>query len=439
MVPRGFRVKTECSIEGESIHYDLVMSGEEEEVKDDTTKRTYAVLRSLSDRRMSSVYIGYGVRQIPEGLYVPIDDGVVIKVVKRRHVADAHHEINVMKSVMEKNVPNCIQLLDCFQDRDNVYLIMPYISGEELLSVVLDSEGLDETRTWYVLRSIIDAMLALKNRCGVAHHDISLDNMIINKKNKIVLIDFGLSLRYCDKKKDFVPRMYKYAGKHNYMAPEIVNSNAYYLDAYAADVWSLGVCLYSMLTCRMLYENTKDILFRKVIKCPRYVRNLLYKQRKDVSCGLRKLVCDMLNPFPECRPTLEEIQNILMAPYENTNIFPPPSPESISSNSISSTATNEDLTKIQCTHDKDSDDSVEDTMMRFGVMGIVPMPYNLNQMIDIIARQVRSCQKIVMTSWTNLTKYFLDHDIKDNDGQTETIYYYSCTKNELHATQVAPS
>ena len=98
-------------------------------------------------------------------------------------------------------------------------------------------------------------------------------------------------------------------GKPGYVAPEVMREEA--CDPFASDVWSLGVCLYAMLTGRPLYRCPQDATFNatthrggvdKVIKI--YEGTLSGQQFSPCA---RALICQMLSSDPRARPTLEEI------------------------------------------------------------------------------------------------------------------------------------
>jgi calcium-dependent protein kinase len=88
------------------------------------------------------------------------------------------------------------------------------------------------------MKGILEAI----NHChanNVVHRDIKPENIMINDEDEPKLIDFGLSKNNSDKKK-----MATVAGTPFYMAPEVLNQNY----TSKADIWSLGVLLYTMVS-----------------------------------------------------------------------------------------------------------------------------------------------------------------------------------------------
>jgi hypothetical protein len=85
---------------------------------------------------------------------------------------------------------------------------------------------------------------------GVAHRDLKLENVLLNAEGKLKLIDFGLSHVYpVNRSTGFVDRskpLRDVCGSKSYAAPEVLAAKGY--DGFAADMWSLGVCLFAMLS-----------------------------------------------------------------------------------------------------------------------------------------------------------------------------------------------
>merc|ERR1719440_1023205 len=99
------------------------------------------------------------------------------------------------------------------------------------------------------LCQLIDGV-AYCHLAGVAHRDLKLENVLLTEGGVLKLIDFGLSHVYprlADKVSiDRTKPLKDVCGSKSYAAPEVLAAKGY--DGFAADIWSLGVCLFAMLS-----------------------------------------------------------------------------------------------------------------------------------------------------------------------------------------------
>ena len=97
-------------------------------------------------------------------------------------------------------------------------------------------------------------------------------------------------------------------GKMAYMAPEVARGTV--RAWYASDVWSLGVCLYSLLTSMRLYGNPGDGAFA-LLQQQGGARRILCHHIGTFGVGISPLaahlIANMLHPVPAERPTLQEV------------------------------------------------------------------------------------------------------------------------------------
>lgn len=93
--------------------------------------------------------------------------------------------------------------------------------------------------------------------------------------------------------------MKTFCGSTSYVAPEIIKHTEY--DGHAADVWSLGVVLYAMLTRTLPFDDDN------VTRLAEKIETANYKTPTDVSSEAVDLICRMLQPNPLKRLTLKDI------------------------------------------------------------------------------------------------------------------------------------
>ncbi|KAL0584991.1 hypothetical protein ABG067_005128 [Albugo candida] len=142
-----------------------------------------------------------------------------------------------------------LQFYDAFIVDQSYYVVMEYCEGGDLLDLLqsMPQHRFPEPIAMRYFRQIVHGLRHLHTQ-NIAHRDISLENILM-KRNQCKICDFGLSTpahRMCSET----------VGKAYYMAPEVVLGEQY--DPAAADVWSLGILLFIMLTGSPLTPSASE-------------------------------------------------------------------------------------------------------------------------------------------------------------------------------------
>ena len=131
---------------------------------------------------------------------------------------------------------------------------------------------------------------------GISHRDLKPENILLDENQNIKLCDFGFGNWKHDGQ-----LMKTFCGSTSYVAPEIIRHTEY--DGHAADVWSLGVVLYAMLTRTLPFDDDN------VTRLAEKIETANYKMATEVSPEAVDLICRMLQPNPIKRFTLKDIIN----------------------------------------------------------------------------------------------------------------------------------
>ncbi|MFT5354331.1 MAG: serine/threonine protein kinase [Polyangiales bacterium] len=155
--------------------------------------------------------------------------------------------------VSQLNHPNICQVMDFGDDDGRLYLVMEYLHGETLSSVVRSAwRGGNRLPLWFCARIIADAARGLhaahelKDRdgktVGLVHRDVSPQNIMVLYDGVGKLMDFGV-VRAEGRLTETAAGTLK--GKFAYMAPEELRGGE---SDKRADIWALGVMLWE-ITC----------------------------------------------------------------------------------------------------------------------------------------------------------------------------------------------
>ncbi|KAF6081674.1 hypothetical protein HJG60_008714 [Phyllostomus discolor] len=131
---------------------------------------------------------------------------------------------------------------------------MEYASRDNLFDHLEQCSRKTEHEARPMFRQMISA-LHYCHRKNIVHRDLKPENILLDDNLNIKVADFGLSRDFTNYKLTTV------CGTFAYMAPEILERQVY--DGPKADVWSLGVILYRMLTGDELFVEDSEA---KVLK-----------------------------------------------------------------------------------------------------------------------------------------------------------------------------
>lgn len=142
--------------------------------------------------------------------------------------------------------PNIIKAYDCFVSRDQVALVLEYFSGQTLSEAVrrAPSHQLSELQAKGLGRLLLRAVDYLHQR-RIVHRDIKGENLLVSHDLRdLRLIDFNVARSLLE------GGALTMTGTHIYAAPEVLNGEP---PSEKADIWSVGVCLFLMLTGYLRY------------------------------------------------------------------------------------------------------------------------------------------------------------------------------------------
>jgi serine/threonine protein kinase len=141
--------------------------------------------------------------------------------------------------------PNIVAVHDVGRAGDFFYFVMEFVDGVNLRQLLRDGQ-LDPAQALRIVPQICDA-LQYAHEEGVVHRDIKPENILLDRKGRVKIADFGLAkLLGRDGENFTLTGSRQVMGTLYYMAPEQVE-RPLEVD-HRADIYSLGVVFYEMLT-----------------------------------------------------------------------------------------------------------------------------------------------------------------------------------------------
>ncbi|KAJ6587159.1 kinase-like protein [Mycena vulgaris] len=241
-----------------------------------------------------------------------------------------------------------VRLYYSFQDRDNLYLVLEYMGGGDLLNLLIERDVFDEGFTRFYVAEMILAIESC-HKHGFIHRDIKPDNFLFDPSGHIKLSDFGLATdlhwahdtsyyeqqrlhllhkhgidledsngiadgrktKRMDRKevellmgggegqggvftwreKNRRKLAYSVCGTNSYMSPEVIRGHGY---SYSCDWWSLGVIMYECLYgFPPFVSNSRHVTRQKILNWKQALR---FPARPQVSHEgvnlMQQLLCE---------------------------------------------------------------------------------------------------------------------------------------------------
>ncbi|MBN2041051.1 MAG: serine/threonine protein kinase [Spirochaetes bacterium] len=139
---------------------------------------------------------------------------------------------------------NIVQVYDHFKEGNSYYIAMEYVDGISLGDLIEKKRYIPNDITMLIFREICKALKYAHDK-SVIHRDIKPENVLISKDGEVKLTDFGIATSK-DAEDDGLTSAGMTLGTPAYMSPEQI-SDTKTVDK-RADIYSMGVVLYKMLT-----------------------------------------------------------------------------------------------------------------------------------------------------------------------------------------------
>lgn len=129
------------------------------------------------------------------------------------------------------------------KDRTKTYMVMEWVEGEHLRQILGPERKLPPERAVRIALGIADALGYIHSH-GIVHRDLKPENIMVDREDRVKLIDFGLAGQEGARRLTFT-KLSKVRGTPEYISPEQVSGKR---GDGRSDIYALGVMLYEMLT-----------------------------------------------------------------------------------------------------------------------------------------------------------------------------------------------
>lgn len=237
------------------------------------------------------------------------------EMLKKNQVGHVRAERDIL---VKANNPWITNLKYSFQDQANLYLVMEYLPGGDLMNLLIKKDILSEEEARFYIAEMVLA-IEMVHSLDYIHRDLKPDNVLLDKDGHIKLTDFGLckhaeirattaDTRYQMKHSDNFNALknilnkkmgykrnrtlaFSTVGTPDYIAPEVFGPKGY---DETVDWWSVGVILFEMLVgYPPFFSDDSSITCQKILH---WKKTLVIPPEANLSVAatdlIRKMICD---------------------------------------------------------------------------------------------------------------------------------------------------
>jgi len=246
-------------------------------------------------------------------------------MIKKDQITHVRNERDVLvesiAAYKNKN-PWVVNLYFSFQDDQFLYLIMEYIPGGDMMTMLIKKDVFTEDQTRFYIAQTVVAIDSI-HQLNYIHRDIKPDNLLFDKDGHIKLSDFGLctglqnnrltalyktlegenkeltkeDLKSLNRKEKIASwktkrrvLAFSTVGTPDYIAPEVFMQKGY---SKECDWWSVGVIMYEMLVGYPPFcSETPQETYRKIMN---YKETLRFPDDTNISKEAKDLICKLLS------------------------------------------------------------------------------------------------------------------------------------------------
>ena len=152
--------------------------------------------------------------------------------------------------------PNIVQVYDWGQTEGKYYIVMELVEGTDLRRYLHFKKGVLDTDRSVIIAHDVALGLGAAHRRGIVHRDVKPQNILVGHDGSIKLTDFGIVSVYKDIDPERLTTTGMTLGTVHYYAPEQAQGE---IVSPAADVYSLGIVMYEMLTGRPPFDGNSPV------------------------------------------------------------------------------------------------------------------------------------------------------------------------------------
>ncbi len=222
-------------------------------VKGQKINDRYEIIRSIGEGGMANVYLA---------LDTILDRRVAVKVLRGDLANDEKFVRRFQREAISASSlshPNIVEMYDVGEDNGNYFIVMEYVEGKSLKSLIKKRGGLTLPEVLDIMLQLTDG-IACAHNSYIIHRDIKPQNILVLDDGRVKITDFGIAQAL---KRGELTETNSVMGSVHYLPPEQANGTG---TTIKSDIYSLGIVMFELLTGKVPFkgENAVEIALKQM-------------------------------------------------------------------------------------------------------------------------------------------------------------------------------
>ncbi|CCD26276.1 protein kinase PKH3 NDAI_0H01020 [Naumovozyma dairenensis CBS 421] len=191
-------------------------------------------------------------------------------IIKESKVKYVTIEKNTLNLLARANHPGIVKLYYTFHDEENLYFVLDYAPGGELLSLLHKMKTFSESWAKHFTVQLVDTLEYIHSQ-GIIHRDLKPENVLLNKEGKLMITDFGAASTSNSSSSSSADDLdnsnnhssSSFVGTAEYVSPELLLYNQC---GFGSDVWALGCMIFQFINGFPPFRGENELkTFEKIV------------------------------------------------------------------------------------------------------------------------------------------------------------------------------
>lgn len=269
--------------------------------KGDKINDRYQIIKTIGEGGMANVYLAQDII---------LNRYVAVKVLRGDLSDDDKFVRRFQREALSASKlahPNIVEMYDVGEDNGNYYIVMEYIDGRTLKSLIKKRGGLTLPEVIDIMTQLCSAIMCAHDSY-IIHRDIKPQNVLILEDGRVKITDFGIAMALNSNE---LTQTNSVMGSVHYLPPEQANGSG---STIKSDIYSLGILMYELLIGKVPFKG--DNAVEIAIKQMKEAIPSVCKQNPDIPQSIENIILKACaknpkNRYDSVKEMYDDIKNAL--------------------------------------------------------------------------------------------------------------------------------